>query len=346
METLQWARPTLFLAVPRVWEKFEDKLKQIAATKPAILQSISGWAKGHGLAKVLAQTKGGEPGLMFSIANALVLKRVKEAIGLDKAKFFFYGAAPLKQSSVDYFASLDVPLMNLYGLSETCGTTTVSFMHDFSLQHAGEQLTGGHVKIAEQDEKGVGEIRIYGRHVMMGYLKNEEATRACMDEHGYFKSGDQGRLDGRFLKITGRIKELIITAGGENVAPVPIEDTFKGECPACSNIMLVGENQRFMAALITFKVELDMKTGLPSNALTDDAVAYFKANADVEVKTSDEACSNQKVFELVQKCVIATNKKLVSKAAHIKKFKLLPVDFSQPGGELTPTMKLKRKVTE
>ena len=121
------------MAVPRVWEKFEDKLKQIAATKPAILQSISGWAKGHGLAKVLAQTKGGEPGLMFSIANAIVLKRVKEAIGLDKAKFFFYGAAPLKQSSVDYFASLDMPLMNLYGLSETCGTTTVSFMHDFSL---------------------------------------------------------------------------------------------------------------------------------------------------------------------------------------------------------------------
>ncbi len=181
---------------------------------------------------------------------------------------------------------------------------------------------------------------------MMGYLGNEEATKECIDEHGYFKSGDQGRLDGRFLKITGRIKELIITAGGENVAPVPIEDTFKAECPACSNIMLVGEQQRFMAALITFKVDIDMGTGIPTKKLTDEAVAYFKANAGVTVSTSDEACQNQKIFELVQKCVASCNKKLVSKAAHIKKFKLLDTDFSQPGGELTPTMKLKRKVTE
>lgn len=120
-----------------------------------------------------------------------------------------------------------------------------------------------------------------------------------MDEQGYFRTGDQGRLDGRFLKITGRIKELIITAGGENVAPVPIEDTFKVECPACSNIMLVGENQRFMAALITFKVDLDMKSGLPSNNLTEEAVAYFKGHG-IAIKTSDEACANQKVFEHVQ----------------------------------------------
>ena len=109
--------------------------------------------------------------------------------------------------------------------------------------------------------------------------------------------------------------------------------------------MLVGENQRFMAAIITFKVDIDMKTGLPSSALMADAVKYFKDNG-ITCKTSDEACQSQKVFELIQKCVVATNKKLVSKAAHIKKFKLVPVDFSIPTGELTPTMKLKRKVTE
>jgi long-chain-fatty-acid--CoA ligase ACSBG len=104
---------------------------------------------------------------------------------------------------------------------------------------------------------------------MMGYLKNEEATKDCIDENGYFKTGDQGRIDkGGYLKITGRIKELIITAGGENVAPVPIEDNFKEACPACSNIMLIGENRRFMAALITLKVDIDMTTGLPSKDLT------------------------------------------------------------------------------
>ena len=181
----------------------------------------------------------------------------------------------------------------------------------------------------------------------MGYLKNEQATLETIDENGYFKTGDQGRIDkGGFLKITGRIKELIITAGGENVAPVPIEDNFKVACPACSNIMLLGENQRFMAALITFKVDIDMTTGLPSNKLTSDAIKFIKAETGEDLKTSDEACKNQKVFEMINKCVAETNKLSVSKAAHLKKFKLIPTDFSQPGGELTPTMKLKRKVTE
>jgi len=131
----------------------------------------------------------------------------------------------------------------MYGLSETSGSTTISYLRQFSLNHAGQQMSGAHIKIADQDEKGQGEIRILGRHVMMGYLKNEQATKECIDEYGYFKTGDQGRIDkGGYLKITGRIKELIITAGGENVAPVPIEDNFKEACPACSNIMLIGEN--------------------------------------------------------------------------------------------------------
>lgn len=110
--------------------------------------------------------------------------------------------------------------------------------------------------------------------------------------------------------------------------------------------MLLGENQRFMAALITFKVDIDMTTGLPSTKLTNDAIKFIKEKTGEDLKTSEEACKSQKVFEMVQKCVDETNKKSVSKAAHIKKFKLLPTDFSQPGGELTPTMKLKRKVTE
>ena len=110
--------------------------------------------------------------------------------------------------------------------------------------------------------------------------------------------------------------------------------------------MLLGENQRFMGALITFKVDIDMTTGLPSKNLMKDAIEFFKTEAGVTVQTSDEACSNPKIQELIQKCCELTNKKSVSRAAHIKKFKLLPVDFSQPGGELTPTMKLKRKVTE
>lgn len=127
VETLQWARPSLFLAVPRVWEKFEDKLKEIASTKPALLQSISAWAKKHGYEKVMAQQKGQEPGMMFNLANMLLLTKIKQAIGLDQCEYFFFGAAPLKQTSIDYFASLNIPLFNMYGLSETTGTTTFHY---------------------------------------------------------------------------------------------------------------------------------------------------------------------------------------------------------------------------
>jgi len=182
---------------------------------------------------------------------------------------------------------------------------------------------------------------------MMGYLNNEEATKKTIDADGYLHSGDQGRLEeGGFLRITGRIKELIITAGGENVAPVPIEDNFKAQCEACSNIMVVGEQKRFIAALISFKVDMDPKTMLPSHNLMAEAVKFFKNEVGVDVKTTDEAIINPKVIDFVHRAIEKTNAKSVSRPAHIRKFTLIPDDFSINGTELTPTMKLKRKVTE
>jgi long-chain-fatty-acid--CoA ligase ACSBG len=148
------------------------------------------------------------------------------------------------------------------------------------------------------------------------------------------------------LKITGRIKEIIIGAGGENIAPVPIEDNFKEICGGCSNIMVIGEQQRFMACILTFKVDVDPASGQPSQNLTPETQSYFKKTCGVDVKTSDAACKEPKIIEHIQKCVEETNKKSVSRAAHIRKFRLIPTDFSIPGGELTPTLKLKRKVTE
>jgi long-chain-fatty-acid--CoA ligase ACSBG len=123
VQSLQWARPTIFFAVPRVWEKFEEKLKEIASTKPAFLQSISGWAKGYGTQAVQLAEKNKDPPMMFSVANAY-LGVIKKALGLDKTQIFCFGAAPLKKTSVDYFASLNIPLFNMYGMSETSGGTT------------------------------------------------------------------------------------------------------------------------------------------------------------------------------------------------------------------------------
>lgn len=265
VQTLSWARPTIFFAVPRVWEKFEEKLKEIASTKPQFLQSISGWAKGYGTQKVALQQKRQEPPFMFSVARTLILSKIKAALGLDQAVAFYFGAAPLKQASIAYFASLDIPIFNVYGMSETTGATTIHSALNFRLDTAGYAVAGSDLKIGNPDEHGEGEILMRGRNTMMGYLKNEQATIDTIDAQGFIKSGDRGRIekDGH-LKITGRIKEIIIGAGGENIAPVPIEDNFKEVCPACSNIMMVGEQQRFMSALITFKVDVEPTSGQPS----------------------------------------------------------------------------------
>ena len=180
--------------------------------------------------------------MMYSLANFLILSKIKQAIGLDQCEAFFFGAAPLKQSSMQYFASLDMALFNMYGMSESTGATTVHSLSKFNLTSAGWAMPGTDLRIDNPDENGEGEICMRGRNTMMGYLKNEKATQETIDSHGYIKSGDKGKIDEQgFLYITGRIKELIITAGGENIAPVPIEDNFKLFCPPCSNIMLVGE---------------------------------------------------------------------------------------------------------
>jgi long-chain-fatty-acid--CoA ligase ACSBG len=135
-----------------------------------------------------------------------------------------------------------MPLLNFYGLSETTGATTVMNPDRVSITTAGYTVPGGEIKISNPDEKNIGEICMRGRHVMMGYLKNEPATKEVIDSQGFFHSGDLGTFTKEgFLKITGRIKELIITAGGENVAPIIVEDQVKEQCPVISNIMAVGE---------------------------------------------------------------------------------------------------------
>ena len=132
---------------------------------------------------------------MYSLANFLILSKIKKAIGLDQCEYHFFGAAPLKKSTIDYFASLDIILFNLYGMSETAGATTIQDFDKFRLDAAGFSLPGADLKISNPDEHGEGEICMRGRNTMMGYLKNEKATIDTLDEHGYIKSGDKGKID-------------------------------------------------------------------------------------------------------------------------------------------------------
>ena len=214
----------------------------------------------------------------------MILSKIKAALGLDKCKAFAYGAAPIKSSTLDYFASLDIPILGAYGMSETSGIVSAMNNDRFNLKSVGFGLQGEDLKIDNPDEKGHGEIIFRGRNIMMGYLKNDVATRETIDPQGYLHSGDLGMIDDKgFLFITGRIKELIITAGGENIAPLIIEDFFREFCPPCANIMVIGENQKFLAAFITFKVDVDMARGIPSNNLTIEAKNFFKNQLGVEV---------------------------------------------------------------
>jgi long-chain-fatty-acid--CoA ligase ACSBG len=237
-------------------------------------------------------------------------------------------------------------LYNGYGMSESSGPATACFPHMPSFDSAGQKIMGTDIKIVNQDKDGNGEICFKGRNKFMGYFKNKKNTVETIDQDGYIHSGDVGKIDERgFLTITGRIKELIITAGGENVAPILIEDKFKEFCPIVSNIMIIGDDKKFLSAIMTFKVDIDMKNGQPTQDLTPEVKNHLAAIGS-SAKTVSEALADKKVTDYVKKAMDDTNKLAISRAQFVRKWEFVKDDFSIPGGELTPTMKLKRKVVD
>ena len=353
VDTLNYAKPTLFLGVPRVWEKMEERLKELAASSPSILQKISGWAKGKGTLNSQARMKNEDAPFGYNFAHFLILGRIKKALGLDQAKLLLVGAAPMKKATFEYFQSLDMPIMNLYGMSESTGPETITKPGKYKDGTVGYAIEETHIKIDKRDrteggQENEGEICFRGRNNFIGYLNNEKATRETLDQDGYIHSGDLGTKDEQgFVQITGRIKELIITAGGENVAPVLIEDSLKNMCPIISNVMIIGDDKKYLSALITFKVEVDNSTGMgtPTKDLTATVKSFLKSELGVSgLSTTDEAIQNEKVMKYLQSQIDENNSKAVSRAQHIRKFRILPYDFSMEGNELTPTLKLKRRI--
>lgn len=341
------------MAVPRVYEKMEEKLKEIAAQAPGFLQRLSGWAKSKGTAHCEARLQGKGNPFGYSLAHFLVLGRIKKALGLEAAKVLIVGAAPLKKVTFTYFKSLDMPIMNCYGMSECNGPETVSQATRFKEDTVGFALQHTHIKIENRDQteggyENEGEICFRGRNNFIGYLNNEEKTKETLDPEGYIHSGDIGTKDPEgFVRITGRIKELIVTAGGENVAPVLIEDSLKDICPIISNVMVIGDDRKYLSALITFKVEVDNSEGLntPTKELTPNVRTFLKTELGIKgIKTTDEAIANEEINKYIQKKIEENNKISISRAQYLRKYTLLPTDFSIEGGELTPTLKLKRNI--
>ncbi|KAI9918870.1 hypothetical protein PsorP6_011730 [Peronosclerospora sorghi] len=339
--TLKEVRPTFFFGVPRVWEKIAEKMWSIAAKTTGIKKRLATWAKEKGTQKMLLAQYGNSGGAPcgFGIANAIVLSRVKEALGLDQCIANFSGAAPISREIVEYFGSLDLPVYEFFGQSEATGPQTCSMQGNWKIGTCGRTIDGAETKVVP----GTDELIFSGRNIMMGYLKGEEQTKETIDEEGWLHSGDCGKIDeDGFMTITGRIKELLITAGGENVPPVIIEDTIKEELPLLSNVMVVGDRRKFLAAIFTLRVTVD-KDGHPTDTLDERALSILKELGS-SAMTVAEARADEKVKEYLDAGLKRANGRATSRAQNVGKYVVLETDFSVNGNELTPTLKLKRKV--
>lgn len=349
-KTMVEVKPTFFFGVPRVWEKIYEKMQEIGSRTTGIKRDLASWAKGLGTAKNTAHQFGGNGGAPcgFGCANALILGKIKQALGLERCKGCFTAAAPISPEILNYFASLDIPVYEVFGQSECTGPHTVSVPGAWRIGYCGRPMEGTESIIVPE----TGELCYRGRHIFMGYMYNPESTAATIDNEGFLHSGDVAEFDNNthpnipapsgFMRITGRIKELIITAGGENIPPVIIEQEMKSTMPAISNCMVIGDKRKFLTILFTLMVEVD-EDGVPTNRLTGLSLETSRKIGS-EATTTQEARECPHWQKLFDDGIKAANARTTSRAQVVQKWALLDGDFSEKGGELTPTLKLKRSV--
>ncbi|KAM3610525.1 uncharacterized protein V6R79_005183 [Siganus canaliculatus] len=346
VNTLKEARPTFFLGVPRVWEKMQEKMKAVGAKGSPLRKRLADWAKSIGL-QYNYSAMNGENAVPwgYTLFNNLVFKRVREALGLERCKMCFTGAAPITKDTLEYFMSLNIPVMELYGMSESSGPHSISHDKEYCITSVGKVMPGCQTKLDKPDEDGNGEVCFWGRHVFMGYLDMPDKTEEAIDQDGWLHSGDLGKHDQRdFLYITGRIKELIITAGGENIPPVPIEDALKAEVPIISNVMLLGDKLKFLSMLLTLKCVVD-DNGEPTDELSPEVVDFCRQHGVTATKVSEILANKEPaIYKAIQEGLERVNARATSNAQKVQKWVILEQDFSVGGGELGPTLKLRRPI--
>ncbi|SFE96373.1 AMP-dependent synthetase/ligase [Blastococcus tunisiensis] len=316
-------QPTFLVAVPRVFEKVYNGARQKAHAggKGAIFDRAErvavAWSK--------AQDTGG-PGLGLNLQHklfdTLVYGKLRAAMG-GKVEYALSGGAPLGERLGHFFRGIGVTILEGYGLTETTGPATVSGPEALKVGTVGRPAPGSAVRIAEH-----GEIQVHGPQVFTGYWNNPTATAETMHD-GWFATGDIGEIDAEgYVTITGRIKELIVTSGGKNVSPAILEDKIRAH-PLVSQCMVVGDNKPFIGALITLDVE-----ALP---------AWLEGRGRPADTPMTDLAEDPDVLAEIQAAVDAANKQ-VSKAESIRSFEILPVEWTVEGGQLTPSLKLKRSV--
>lgn len=348
--TLKDVRPTCFLGVPRVWEKIKMKIEREVQKSNYFKRKLFDYAIKTGSETHLKIEQGieDEPFLWNSIKR-LVWDKIRETLGLDHTRIFVSAAAPMTRETLEFFLGLNMPVYEIYGMSECTGPQTFSDTNARKTGSAGYSVPGTEIKIDNPDSTGEGEICFRGRHIMLGYKDNAEETAKIFDDEGYLHSGDLGRIDENgFVNITGRIKELIITAGGENVPPVPIENFLKKELgKIVSNVMIVGDKRQFLTCLITLKAEAIVDPPVheyPFKDALDPFTIEELKNIGSPAKTVTAARDDRKLHKFIDDGIKLYNKQATSNAQQIGKWAILPRDFTVEGDELTPSMKLKRRI--
>lgn len=310
-EVLKTKRPTVLIGVPRVYEKVHQKILGALETAPPVRRKLFHWAHQVGC-QVVRHREARKPipsslGVQHKIADRLVHSKVREQLG-GRVRLMFTAAAPIDPRIVEFFMAFGMTMLEAYGLSETSGASHVNLPDNFRLGTVGLPIRGCEQRIAED-----GEILLRSDAIFRGYLNLPEATSEVIDEDGWFHTGDIGEIDeDGFLRITDRKKNLLITAGGKNVAPANIETLIKREA-IVSQAVVLGDRQPYLTALITL-------------------------NPDVRQSMSEE-----EITARLDAIIEATNKE-VARYEQIKKYRIVPREFTIEDEEMTPTMKLKRRV--
>src|SRR6056297_1607335 len=337
------AHPTIVVSVPRLFEKIYNLVTKNVQQGSAIQQSIFNWALSVG--EKYWHGKRGIVSVQKTVADKLVFDKLKERTG-GNIKFFVSGGAALPAEIGAFFMSAGLNILEGYGLTETSPVMCCNRYGDEKMGTVGKVINGVTVGIQRLDDNEIvaslsgeeypsdltseeGEILNRGPNTMKGYWKNEEATKEMIDEDGWLHTGDVGRFENGRLKITDRIKHMIVNAGGKNIYPGPIEDMFKTS-KWIDQLVVVGEKQAYMAALIVPDFE---------------AVEKHARQNDISYSNTEELLEHDSIKNLYSKEVRSFSKELASHEK-IRDFRLLAQEFSVETGELTPTLKVKRRVIE
>ncbi|MBV1732489.1 MAG: long-chain fatty acid--CoA ligase [Hydrogenophaga sp.] len=329
-ENVREIAPTVFTAVPRVWEKFYSGVMITLKEASRLQQAAYAWAIGVGQ-RVADRVMAGQPvpgslRLQFQLARLLVLDNVRKLIGIHRARFLVTGAAPISPDLVRWYLALGVPMLEVWGMTETCGASTGIPADRIKPGSIGPAASYNEVRLDPQTS----EILVRGPNVFMGYLNLPEKTAETIDKDGWLHTGDVGTVDEEgFFRITDRMKDIIITAGGKNITPSELENELKFS-PYVTDAVVIGDQRAYLTVIIM---------------IDQENVEKYAQDNDVPFSNYASLTRAPEVQALIQAEIDRVNKKF-ARVEQIKKFFLLDTQLSAEDEELTPTMKLKRKLVQ